>query len=179
MRKRGFFEWVGLISIAIIEGAGWVGIYICMIGVLVLLTTDPIMRYLVGSPFFWSNEVSTFLMMLMAFFGFAVTLIRGKHVRVTLLFGNMPEQIQNYLWIFISLVGLIYSCFVTYGLFELAFSSLEYNAVTPTAEMPYFPWQLAAAIGMSSLVIAVVLFMIQRVKIALGIKQEKEIHQEL
>ena len=176
MRKRGFFGWVGMISIAIIEGAGWVGIYICLIGVLVLLTTDPIMRYLVGSPFFWSNEVSTFLMMLMAFFGFGVALIRGKHVRVTLLFGNMPKQIQNYLWLFISLVGLFYSCFVTYGLFELAFSSLEFDAVTPTAEMPYFPWQLAAAIGMLTLVIAVAFFIVHRIKIVLGIEQEKAIN---
>jgi TRAP-type C4-dicarboxylate transport system permease small subunit len=139
-----------------------------------LVISDPILRYLAGRPIYWSNEVSTFMMVLMALASFGIALIKGKHVRVTLIFGKLSRQVQNVLWVITSLIGVFYTGILSYAVMRLALSSLIFGAVTPTAELPFFPWQMAGTFGLIVLFVAVVLFTVRRIGIASAPKKEKE-----
>jgi TRAP-type transport system small permease protein len=158
----------------IVQAGGFFAAYICLPAMLVLIISDPILRYFVGRPFFWSNEVSTFLMILMAFSSFGMTLQRGQHVRVTLLFHKLPNHIQNILWVVVSTLTSIYTGFLSYTVFRLAFSSLSIRALTPTANLLFFPWQFLAGLGLLTFLVALILFTAKRISIASAEKKEKE-----
>jgi len=179
MHRRSTSEWLSLVAKVIVRTGGLFASYVCLCGMLVLLILDPFLRYIVGSPFYWSNEVSTFLMMLMAFTGFGITLAKGEHVRATLIFSRLPQKAQNVLWIIISLVTIFYVGLVAYAVTRLALSSLEFSAVTPTAELPFFPWQLLAALGLIAFLVALIMLAVKRIAIALGLRKESEEEKRL
>jgi len=174
MPRRGLSEWLSLVARAIIRASGFFAAYVCLVGMLLLVISDPIMRYLVGSPIYWSNEVSTFLMVEMALCGLAITFAKGKHVRVTLIFNKLSRKAQNVMWVIISLLTLGFSGLLAYSVMQLALSSLEFNAKTETAELLTFPWQLAAALGLIVFFIALLVFTVKRIAIAFGLREEEE-----
>jgi len=108
------------IGTVIIKAGDFIASYVFLVLMVGLMAIDPIMRYIFGSPFYWSNEVTTFLMMLVVFNGLGVALAKDKHIRVTLIFSRLPGKIQNLLWAGISLVGLFYVLFLGYAVLRLA-----------------------------------------------------------
>jgi TRAP-type C4-dicarboxylate transport system permease small subunit len=163
-----------LISIAkgIIKAGDFFASYVFLSLMVGLMALDPIMRYIVGSPFFWSNEVTTYLMMLMVFNGFGVALAKDKHIRVTLIFSRLPVKIQNLLWVGISLVGLFYVLFLSYALLRLTLTSFEYQVRTATAEMIVYPWQAMAMVGMFVFLAAMAVHAAQKVALVAGKGEE-------
>jgi TRAP-type C4-dicarboxylate transport system permease small subunit len=177
--KFNYLEYLVIAAKKIVLAGGFFAAYICLPAMLILIISDPFLRYFVGRPFFWSNEVSTFLMILMAFAGFGTTLHKGQHVRVTLLFGKLPPSVQNALWVVTSILTSIYIGLLSYTVFRLAFSSLSIRALTPTANLTFFPWQFLAGLGLFTFFLALVLFTVKKISIASSEKKEKEETSEL
>jgi TRAP-type C4-dicarboxylate transport system permease small subunit len=173
MKHRTAVDWLLYLVKGLISIAGMFASYICLAGMLLLVISDPIMRYIFGSPIYWSNEVSTFLMVEMALCGLALTFAKGKHVRVTLIFNKLNTNIQNVMWVVISLFTLGFSGILAYNVFILAFSSLEFDAKTETAEIATFPWQLIAALGLTIFFLALLAFTVQRVAILFRLRNEE------
>lgn len=174
MDKRERREWLLPIARGIIQAGDFFGSYVFLSLMVGLMALDPIMRYIVGSPFFWSNEVTTYLMMLMVFNGFGVALAKDKHIRVTLIFGRLPRRVQDLLWVGISFIGLFYVLFLGYALLQLTLSSIAYNVRTATAEMIVYPWQVMAMVGMFVFLAAMLMHTAQRIGMAAGKRGEEE-----
>lgn len=174
MSRYGISGWLSRVGRAVIYVGGFVAAYIFLVGMLVLVISDPILRYLVGKPFYWSNEVSTFMMIEMCLISIGVGFAKGKHVRVTLIFNRLPGKVQDVLWIVASLITLFYSGLLMYAVTRLALSSLTFHALTPTAEIPFFPWQIIAGVGLVVFVVAMAMFTAQKVAAALSTKREIE-----
>ena len=174
MRRRSAGEWLSLVARGMITAGGFFAAYVCMGGFLILIISDPILRYVVGSPFYWSNEVSTFLMVLMVATGLGATFAKGKHVRLTLIFNRLPVKAQNVLWVILSLLTLVFVGILAYGVMKLAFSSLTLGVLTATAELPYFPWQMVAGFGLMIFFVAVAVFTVRRMAIGLALEEERE-----
>jgi TRAP-type C4-dicarboxylate transport system permease small subunit len=160
------------IAMSVIKAGDFLASFVFLVLMVGLMAVDPIMRYIFGSPFYWSNEVTTFLMILVVFNGLGVALAKDKHIRVTLIFSRLPGKIQNLLWVAISLVGLFYVTFMGYALLRLTLSSIAYKVRTATAEMIVYPWQIMALIGMFVFAAAMVMHTAQRVAIAAGKREE-------
>lgn len=167
MRRRGITEWLSLVATGIIKTGGFLAAYVCLSVMIGLMALDPVMRYLAGSPFFWSNEVTTYLMILMVFNGFSITLVKDKHIRVTLLFSRLSRKVQNVLWVFICLVGLVYVGCLAYAVTLLALDSFTGGVRTYTAELLVFPWQMLVAWGLIVFWVAMIMFTIRKTAIAL------------
>ena len=178
MQGRGATEWLTLVAGAIIKAGGYFAAYVCLSVMLALMIIDPIMRYLVGSPFFWSNEVSTFLMVVMFFTALGITLVTGKHVRVTVIFNILPHIVQNVLWVILSIAGLFYSGFLLFALIQLSISSFELRVRTHTSEMLIFPWQVIAVLGVMVFVVALVMLCVYRMAFTFGIREESKEERE-
>lgn len=170
-------NWLQTIASSLVKTAFFLGCYVCLSGMLTLLALDPIMRYLVGKPFFWSNEATTYLMIIMVFNGFAIALVNDKHVRITLIFDHLGRKTQDVLWIIICLITLSYGSFLACTMILLALSSLQYGVISPTAELPMFPWQSAAAWGLIAFSIATIMVMAR--KISDSSKRGKEIEAQI
>jgi len=179
MPKRGVSGRLSSAVTAIIRASGFFASYVCLVGMLLLVISDPIMRYAVGSPIYWSNEVSTFLMVEMALCGFAIAFAKGKHVRVTLIFDRLSHKVKSVMWVVVSLLTLCFSGFLVYVVMRLAISSLESGAVSFTAELPLFPWQLVAALGLIVFFMTLLVFTVKRIAIAAGWMEEEEEGGEL
>ena len=153
--------------------------YACMVAMMLLIISDPFMRYLVGMPLYWSNEVSTFLMVVMAYTGMGIVFAKGGHVRVTLIFNRLPNRIRNILWIIIASFATLYIGILTYAIARLARISFEVGRVTPTAELPYYPWQILVVLGLIVFGLCLLTFTIKRFLIAFGMRKEDDNHELL
>jgi TRAP-type C4-dicarboxylate transport system permease small subunit len=170
--KNGLLRLVNLV----IKASGFIS-YACMVVMMLLIISDPFMRYMVGMPFYWSNEVSTFLMVAMAYTGLAIVFVKGGHVRVTLIFDRLPQRIRNVLWIIIASLAMFYIGILTYAVARLARVSFEVGRVTPTAELPYYPWQVLVVLGLIVFALVLLIFTINRLLIAFGVRKEDDIQQ--
>jgi TRAP-type C4-dicarboxylate transport system permease small subunit len=157
---------LSLVAKNIIKAGDFVSSYVCLPIMLFLIALDPFMRYMMGSPFFWSNEISTYLMVLVAFNSFGVVLAKEGHIRVTLIFGRLSLKVQNVLWVIISLAGLFYVSFLGYALIRLTYSSFTYRVRSATAEMLVFPWQIIATWGLIVFLVAMIGFTVNRIVVA-------------
>ena len=174
MQERGVIKWLEVIGTDIIKASGFVTSYIFLPAMLLLILSDPIMRYLVGRPIYWSNEVSSFLLVVSAYAGLAITLVKGKHVRATLIFDKLSAKVKTVMWVIISLVTVFYVCCLTYGVGLLAYSSLVYDSKSTTAELHYFRWQLIVVLSLVAYLMAIIMFTAQKIGFALGLVKDME-----
>jgi TRAP-type C4-dicarboxylate transport system permease small subunit len=168
MSKRKKGNCLFAVATGIIKAGDFIASYAFLVLMVGLMAIDPVMRYIFGSPFYWSNEVTTFLMMLVVFNGLGVALAKDKHIRVTLIFSRLPGRTQNLLWVAISFVGLFYVLFMGYALVRLTLTSVAYKVKTATAEMAIYPWQVMALVGMFVFATAMVLHTAQKIAAAAG-----------
>lgn len=173
MHRQGISEWLSLVATGIIKTGVLLSSYVCLSLMVILMALDPFMRYMVGSPFFWSNEVTTYLMMLMVFNGFGITLVKERHIRITLIFDRLPSKLQSVMWVITSLVGLFYVSFIGYALLRLTLTSFTFKVRSPTAEMLIYPWQVLAMVGITVFAVAMVMFTVRRIAIASGRRGEE------
>jgi C4-dicarboxylate transporter, DctQ subunit len=145
---------------SIIRGMGYIS-YFCLVLMMLLVMSDPIMRYFAGSPVYWSNEVSTLLMVVMAYTGLGVAFTKGHHVRITLIFNKLPMRTREVLWIIISLLTMGYIVVLGFSVMRRAIFSFMDGRVTQTAELPYYPWEMLVVIGLVGFFLAVLLFIIK------------------
>ena len=173
MHRRSATGWLSLVVDILTKSGGFLSSYVCLPAMLVLVISDPFLRYIVGTPLYWSNEVSIFLMVTIVFTGLGITLSKGKHVRVTFIFSILPPKVQNILWVVTCFVSLFYLGTLTYSAILLTISSWEYKVRTLTSEMPHFPWQVLAVLGLIVFFMALVNFTVERIFLASGKGQEK------
>ena len=91
-----------------IESLAGITAQIAMWGVLcmtLLITVDVFMRYVVGRPLLFVDEVAGYLLVLVAYLAMAETLKRGRHIRVDVLFGRWPPRVQAWLDLILASVG--------------------------------------------------------------------------
>jgi C4-dicarboxylate transporter, DctQ subunit len=144
---------------SIIKGMGYIS-YFCLALMMLLVISDPFMRYVSGTPLYWSNEVSTLLMVVMAYTGLGVAFTKGHHVRITLIFNRLPMKAREVFWIVIALFTMGYIVILGFSLMRRAILSFMDGRVTQTAELPYYPWEMLVVIGLAGFFLAVLLFVL-------------------
>ncbi len=61
---------------------------------LVALAANVFMRYTLGKPLIWSEEVTALMQGGIAFLGIGYCFARGKHIELTLLYDHLPRRLQ-------------------------------------------------------------------------------------
>ncbi|MFC1870944.1 TRAP transporter small permease [Chloroflexota bacterium] len=172
MQGRSVTEWLSLVARGIIGAAAFASI-ICLIGIMVIVFTNVIMRYLVATPLYWGDEVIIYLMIIMVYASVGFVLIEGGHIRMTILFDRLPDKVQNVLWIIVSLIGTAYASVLLYASIQLALDSLRIGSFSMTTRWPIAPWQMVIALGIFCLLVAFVMLLTTRIGIASGLRQKK------
>jgi len=147
---------------------------LCMAAMLVLVCLNVILRYVFGQPIYWGDEVMIYLMVLLVFLGFGYMLIENRHVRMTAIMERLSVRTQNILWVIISLLGFGYFIFLLIAGLYITVDSFQIGFISTITGWPIGPWQVVMCIGLAILLMASGWFTINRVRIALGGRAEKE-----
>ena len=122
---------------------------ICATLLVVLVLAEICRRTFFNSSFLWTFEISSWLLVAFAFLGMGYTLQSGGHVRVTLLTSRLPELVQTWLELILSLIGAGMFIYFAFFLFEGMVSAYQMGEVgTSVLEPPVFLIWAAGFVGL-------------------------------
>lgn len=98
-----------------------------------------IMRYLFNSPLYYSDEIPTFLLLLVVFFSIAHTTSQGEQINTDFLLVRLPMAIQRWLRRVSTFVGLLFSVGILMGGIRLVVDYWERQTMSPSGlSLPLF-----------------------------------------
>ncbi|MCP4402986.1 MAG: TRAP transporter small permease, partial [bacterium] len=115
-----------------------------------IVLAEIIRRTFFNSSFLWTFEISSWLLVAFAFFGMGYTLQSGGHVRISLLTSRLPQLVQTWLELILSLIAAAMFAYFTIFIFEGMVSAYQMGETgTSVLEPPVYLLWAAAAVGMS------------------------------
>lgn len=137
---------------------------ICMIGILVAITTSIVVRQ-IGVHIGGLNAYAGYWMAAAGFLALGYTLTRGEHIRVTLLLTALPEKGRRRLDIFALIVGCLIAANLCWFSFNLVYDSYIFNdRSTSDDATPLWIPQISMAVGTLIFLIAFIDITIQRIR---------------
>lgn len=109
---------------------------LCMIIMILVVFIEVIKRYLFGTGYNWSQEISTLLMVWFGFAGIAIGVIEKIHMSIELFTMKLPKKIIKLLERINAILISIFGCFmIYYGLIIMN--------ITKTSTLPATKWPSA------------------------------------
>ena len=130
-----------------------------------IVSYEVIMRYLFNSPTIWVNEVSRFLQIWATYLALTYSFHKQDFIRITVIYDRLNENGKKILD-FISFVFiLIFSFFVVYYGWLIAYDSLKVGRTSSTIlDVPSFLTELAIPLCFAFLVLRVILEAIKYIR---------------
>ena len=144
---------------------------LCMAAMITLVTVNCFLRYAVGQPLYWGDEIMIYLMILMSYLAFGYMLVENRHIRMTALTGRMSAALQNKFWVFTSLLTLVYNGFLLAGMIYITIDAYKLGETSLVTGDPIAPWQAMICFGLAILVMASVLYAINKIRVVQGGKE--------
>ncbi len=116
------------------------------------------MRFVVGKPQTWTDQMAEYCLLWIVFFGLAYTLVVEGHVRMELVLANVGKRAQKVLQVFAHLVGCLFAA----GLFLGVLNNFETFWSRNTISMSGLPiplWIPAIPTLLGSFALFAVMFM--------------------
>lgn len=141
----------GLFSISMALSAA------CVLVALALIGYSVVVRYFLGEPSLWIDEVVSFLVIAIVMFGAACALREGRHIGVDLVTEMMSPRLQRWAQIWSMSVVLVLSVFLIVNGWQTAMFSKSIGMVTQGyLELPLYHLQLLIPLGGFLLALAAV-----------------------
>lgn len=102
--------------------------------IVVLVLLQIISRALIGSSFFWTEELSRFLLIWVTFLGAGVAFQYGAHICVESLFNRLPMHLKKYAQIGIALLCIAFFLVLIVKGYELCERTM--NQMSPAMQVP-------------------------------------------
>lgn len=107
-------------------------LFSCMI---LLVTVQVLLRFLLKSGFSWGEEVARILFVWMAFSSFGYLTRNGRHVRVGFFTGKLPERVKKAILVLCDLLFLIFSVMECKACWSLCMDAIRFGD-----ELTAVPW---------------------------------------
>jgi TRAP-type C4-dicarboxylate transport system permease small subunit len=122
-------------------------------GMAVLVVASVVMRYALGAPFRFSEELAGLLLAMAAFLAMPLTVAADLNIRVSLLPDRLPAPARRGFFVFGQLILLAFGIVFLLEAWKLAEFTVARNLKTEQARLPLAPWMIAmsAAIALMSL----------------------------
>ncbi len=122
-----------------------------LLSMMLLISADTLMRYLLDAPITGVFEiVENYMMPLIVFFTLSYAFSSDKTIRIDVLIRKLEDQSRRYFEIVSAAVGLIFICFLLYGALKKTIWTIDMGALTEGGvEIPLWPGYVAAAVGLS------------------------------
>lgn len=142
MRARGFLEGVR-------RSSRWIGrLGMSMVVLLMFLTAgDSLSRNLLNRSLVGTHELVEFTMAIMVFFSLALSELEKRHVAVDLVYDRLSRRKQRFLDRLVSLLSLTIFALITWQAFLYGIEMWQSRTMSPTLNIPVFPFVLVTAFG--------------------------------
>jgi TRAP-type C4-dicarboxylate transport system, small permease component len=115
--------------------------------VLVAITNLAVfMRFVVGKPLTWSEEMGIALFIFIAFIGMSSVTKADAHLKIDLLIGRFPRKVENVLELFRKLI-MIFVLVVVFIYYGIGLMGISVNKMLPVTKIPYSYLDVALPIG--------------------------------
>ena len=122
--------------------------YVCLVGIMLLMTVDVFMRKLFDAAIVGSYEIVERLLLLLVFAAFAYAQTNKAHIHVTMFVSKLPRGISLGVFGFWNLISTATAIVCGYALCLQGAYALEAGTWTPVLYIPLFPFFYIAAVGM-------------------------------
>ena len=130
-----------------------------------IVSYEVIMRYLFNSPTIWVNEVSRFLQIWATYLALTYSFHKQDIIRITVIYDRLNENGKKILDFISFIFILIFSSFVVYFGWLIAYDSLKVGRTSSTIlDVPSFLTELAIPLCFAFLVLRVILEIITYVR---------------
>ena len=130
-----------------------------------IISYEVIMRYLFNSPTIWVNEVSRFLQIWATYLALTYSFHKQDFIRITVVYDRLNETGKKILDFISFIFIIIFSCFVVYYGWLIAYDSLKVGRTSSTIlDVPSFLTELAIPLCFAFLVIRVILEAIRYIR---------------
>ena len=130
-----------------------------------IVSYEVIMRYLINSPTIWVNEVSRFLQIWATYLALTYSFHKQDFIRITVIYDRLNENGKKILDFISFIFILIFSSFVVYFGWLIAYDSLKVGRTSSTIlDVPSFLTELAIPLCFAFLVLRVILEIITYVR---------------
>ena len=130
-----------------------------------IVSYEVIMRYLFNSPTIWGNEVSRFLQIWATYLALTYSFHKNDFIRITVIYDRLNENGKKILDFISFIFILIFSCFVVYYGWLIAYDSLKVGRTSSTIlDVPSFLTELAIPLCFAFLVLRVILEAIKYIR---------------
>lgn len=133
---------------------------VCFLVLVGITIMGVIMRYVVGQPFQWLEEVSTSLFVWMALMGASCAVRTGGHVSIDMVVDFFSPKARKVVDVFVFVVFMIVlGCMIYYG----TLISIDYSGkVTALLKVPYRYINMAVPLGGLLMMISEVVVFVQK-----------------
>ena len=119
-----------------------------LIGTVLFTTFEVIMRYVFRNPFGFIYEIGGFVFLTLCSFGVSYALVQRKHIGVDIVINLLKPRARSIIDLFCLIVTAGWGTIVFVGTWQRAYLNFKTGNVSPTLEIPLFPLEVQAPIGM-------------------------------
>jgi len=127
----------------------------CIIGAVLLVVTNVILRGLFNSPLLGVSEYVGFLTAVMIAFSLAYCAVQEGHIMIELLVKRLPRKVGAFLELLTNTLSFGFLLLLTTQLGRYAGLIRAKGQVSPTSEIAFYPFIYMVAIGFSLLALVV------------------------
>lgn len=135
---------------------------ISLVIIIVITLAGVIMRYIVGRPLAWLEEMQIFFFVYTIFFGGSVAFRTGNQVSIDLIANRLNPKAKKILDIFDYIVTMFILVYLMIGGFQLAASVS--GKVTPYFKINYAYIDIAAPVGIILMIIQYTIIIVNTIK---------------
>ncbi|MGI6449677.1 MAG: TRAP transporter small permease [Desulfitobacteriia bacterium] len=124
---------------------------LCLISVMLLIVTNIVLRTVFNSPIIGANELTGFLTAIAVAFALAQCAWQNGHIAVTFLMERIPSKAQALLAVLVNALSLGFWMAASWYLVRFAQAMKLKGLVSPSAEIPVYPFIYLVAAGVGGL----------------------------
>ncbi len=145
---------------------------ILLTGMVVVVFANVVARYFLNAAIGWSEEVSRFMFIWVAFLGSVLAFRRGEHLGLDLLVKSLPRTAAHVVLLTGDLLVVAALVYLTKGGIEMTADSLESGWVSSAVPIPYGYVYLVVPVSFALMLVDALLKTIQDVRLTFGATRE-------
>jgi len=154
--RSGPLAWMEHVMTLLSRWTNYAGM-VFLTALMVVMTVDVILRWIVNRPIRGVNELAEFSMLLLFFLTIAYTQVMKSNISVDILFNKFPLRMQAIVYLFVNLLSLGISVLLLRQAIVYNSYLADMNQQSVILKLPVAPFQFVMVIGF--LMVSVVLFL--------------------
>jgi len=119
-----------------------IGVYAGIPALILIISTDVFLRYVVNRPLRWGNEVSALIQLAVLVGSLNLCTEQRGHVRMDALYVRFGPRLKRATDVVANLCGFVFAAFFTFQSFASAVEMYRFNQGAEMIDLPYWPFAL-------------------------------------